>query len=174
MTLTRRGALATGGGFAASLLAGRIGRAAATAEIAMRGTADGGRVSFDPVGLRLEAGQRLRFVNEDSGNTHTATSYCPQIEGRPLRIPSRSEGWDSAYLKPGQAFEITLEVPGVYDFYCRPHEHAGMVGRIVVGAPEDGGQWEQNGEVGDLAPEILAAFPGVADILAMGRIVARW
>ena len=174
MILTRRGALVTGGGFAASLLAARVGLAADVTEIAMRGTKDGGRVSFDPVGLRMEPGQRLRFINQDNGNSHTSTAYSPDIDGRPLRIPSRAKAWNSDYLEPGQSFEITLDVPGVYDFYCQPHEHAGMVGRIVVGRPEDGGQWEQNSEVGDLTPEILAAFPEVADILSMGRIAAAW
>lgn len=174
MILTRRGALATGGGFAASLLAARTGFAAAMAEIAMRGTKDGGRIWFDPVGLYIEPGQRLRFLNRDGGNTHTATAYSPDIDGRPLRIPAGAKGWDSDYLDPDQAFEITLEVPGVYDFYCRPHEHAGMVGRIVVGRPEDHAGWQQNTETGDLSPEILAAFPAVADILAMGRIIAPW
>ena len=28
---------------------------------------------------------------------------------------------------------MTLTVEGVYDYFCIPHEHAGMVGRIVVG-----------------------------------------
>ena len=174
MILTRRGALATGGGFAASLLAARVGFAATATEIAMRGTKDGGRISFDPVGLWIEPGQSVRFVNRDGGNTHTSTAYCPDIDGRPLRIPTGAKGWDSDYLEPGQAFEIALEVPGVYDFYCRPHEHAGMVGRIVVGRPENGGQWQQNAEVGDLTPEILAAFPAVEDILSMGRIAVAW
>jgi hypothetical protein len=38
-------------------------------------------------------------------------------------------------VTPGDAFETTLTVPGVYDYYCLPHEQAGMVGRIVVGRP---------------------------------------
>ena len=28
---------------------------------------------------------------------------------------------------------MTLTVEGVYDYFCIPHERAGMVGRIVVG-----------------------------------------
>lgn len=172
MTLTRRGALAMGGGIAASLLAARAGLAASPSEITMRGTKDGGQIWFDPVGLYIEPGQTLRFLNQDGGNTHTSTAYSPDIDGRPLRIPAGAKGWDSDYLDPEQAFEITLDVPGVYDFYCRPHEHAGMVGRIVVGRPEDHAGWEQNAETGDLPPEILAAFPAVADILSMGRVAA--
>lgn len=53
-----------------------------------------------------------------------------------LRIPERAEPWDSGFLvNPGSHFEVTLTVPGVYDYFCAPHEAAGMVGRIVVGRP---------------------------------------
>jgi len=37
-------------------------------------------------------------------------------------------------LQPGEHFDLTLSVPGVYDYFCAPHEQAGMVGRLVVGA----------------------------------------
>ncbi len=30
---------------------------------------------------------------------------------------------------------MTLTVPGVYDYFCIPHEMAGMLGRIVVASP---------------------------------------
>lgn len=174
MILARRSVLAWGGGIAATLMAAGPGRAATGFEIEMRGSADGGRVSFDPVGLLIEPGQRLRFANRDTGNTHTATAYCPQIDGRPLRIPSRARGWDSGYLEPHDSYEITLEVPGVYDFYCRPHEHAGMVGRIIVGRPDDHPDWEQSEQVGDMPAEAVAALPAVSDILSLGRVAAAW
>lgn len=163
-----------GGGLAASLMAARAGLAAEPIDIAMRGSTDGGRVGFDPMGLMIEPGQKIRFVNRDPGNSHTATSYSPDIDGRPLRIPSRAKGWDSDYLEPGASYEITLDVPGVYDFYCRPHEHAGMVGRILVGRPDAGAGWQQNEKVGDLPAEAIAAFPAVADIVSRGRIAAAW
>ena len=35
-------------------------------------------------------------------------------------------------------FEHAFTAPGVYDYFCRPHELAGMAGRIVVGDPGDG------------------------------------
>lgn len=35
-------------------------------------------------------------------------------------------------------FERVFAVPGVYDYFCKPHELAGMAGRIVVGEPGDG------------------------------------
>jgi len=34
---------------------------------------------------------------------------------------------------------VVLTVPGVYDYFCTPHEMAGMVGRIIVGQPSGPG-----------------------------------
>jgi hypothetical protein len=61
----------------------------------------------------------------------------------------------------------------VYDYYCLPHEMAGMVGRIVVGQPGDAG-WENvlPGH-GDLPEAALAAFPSVEDIIASARVEAE-
>jgi len=50
-----------------------------------------------------------------------------------LRIPEAAQLWDSKYLLPAHTFEITLTMGGVYDYFCLPHEIAGMVGRIIVG-----------------------------------------
>jgi hypothetical protein len=50
-------------------------------------------------------------------------------------MPEDAKPWESDYLLPNESFSATLSEPGVYDYYCHPHEHAGMVGRIVVGPP---------------------------------------
>src|SRR5207248_347887 len=55
-----------------------------------------------------------------------------QNAGHSLRIPEAAIPWDSGFLvNRGDHFEVRLTVPGVYDYYCQPHEAAGMVGRIV-------------------------------------------
>ena len=46
-------------------------------EIRMQGNTDGSHVWFDPVGLRIEPGQTIRWINLDPGNSHTATAYHP-------------------------------------------------------------------------------------------------
>jgi plastocyanin len=103
-------------------------------EIRMRSDVRGERVWFDPVGVLVDPGITIRWVVE--ANVHTATAYHPANGDRPRRIPVGARPWDSGYLvNPGDAFEMTLTVPGVYDYYCLPHEQAGMVGRIVVGRP---------------------------------------
>src|SRR3954471_14263383 len=106
----------------------------AVVEVRMRSDPDGARVGFDPVGLQGAPGTTVRWAVE--ADVHTATAHHPANGGRPLRIPEHAAPWDSGYLaEPGETFEVTLTVEGVYDYFCAPHEAAGMVGRIVVGRP---------------------------------------
>jgi plastocyanin len=169
--ISRRWILRTGGGLTAALLFGpKTVRAADPIEIVMGGRPDGSHVWFDPIGLHVEPGQTVRWVNRDAGNSHTATAYHPDNFGRPRRIPSAANPWDSDYLLPGESFSITLTKPGVYDYYCVPHEHAGMVGRIIVGAPEAPGWTNEPLSDGDLPDAALRAFPTVAEIISKGLV----
>jgi len=100
--------------------------------IEMRSDALGSRVWFDPIGLYVQPGTTVRWIARE--NVHTTTAYHPSNDNHSLRIPDGAVPWDSGFLvKPGATFEVTLTVPGVYDYFCIPHEAAGMVGRIVVG-----------------------------------------
>lgn len=170
MKVSRRRALAMGGGgLAAVALPGRLGAAAAEV-VEMRGTARGERIWFAPLGLVVAPGTVLRFVNRDRGNSHTATSYHPDLFGRARRIPAAAAPWDSGFLLPEESFEVRLTVPGVYDYYCIPHEMAGMAGRIIVGEPGDPGFEGPAGDSSDIEPEALAALPAVDALLVLGRI----
>jgi plastocyanin len=161
---TRRLVLA---GTAALLVPAAARAAEPPVEIAMQGRGDGAHVWFDPVGVLVRPGQAVRWTNREKGNVHTATAYHPANFERPLRIPEAALPWNSDYLMPGEAFAVELTEPGVYDYFCVPHEHAGMVGRIVVGgaAADDGRR-----PAGDLPEAALAAFPPVEAILRQGRI----
>lgn len=167
MRVTRRRMLGMGGGLVAALsLAPLAGRGADAVEIVMDGRRDGSRVWFDPVGLRIAPGQTVRWVNRDAGNAHTATAYHPDNGGRPRRIPDGVPPWDSDYLLPGETFAVTLEMPGVYDYFCVPHERAGMAGRIVVGAAP-AAEWPAGGGV----PEaVIETLPPVDAILRAGIV----
>ncbi len=169
--LSRRDMLRVGGVFLAGLPFSRaLAQAASPVEIIMRGNTDGSVVWFDPVGLLLRPGQTVRWINKDSGNSHTSTAYHPGNDGHPLRIPAGAQPWNSDYLLPDEWFEATLTEPGVYDYFCIPHEHAGMVGRLVV---------MEEGASAPAAPsgspiEGLAAdpFPSVEEIIRGGKVAA--
>jgi len=131
---TRRTFLMTGGLTLAGLTAPRVARAAPVVEIQMRASARGEDVWFDPIGLWVPPGQTVRWALQH--DVHTTTAYHPMNDQHSLRIPEDAEPWNSGFLvKPGARFEVTFTVEGVYDYYCLPHEEAGMVGRIVVGRP---------------------------------------
>jgi plastocyanin len=165
---------------AAGLLSAAPRTAAAPELIEMRSDPLGSRVWFDPIGLYVEPGTAVRWTVRE--NVHTTTAYHPDNDHHPLRIPEGATPWDSGFLvNPGDHFEVTLVVPGVYDYYCMPHEAAGMVGRIVVGKPVGPGgpgaqrfdYWE--GKPGTdgwrHVPEAARqTFPSVARILADGRV----
>ncbi|MBY8914964.1 hypothetical protein KUG85_04580 [Nitratireductor sp. L1-7-SE] len=170
MKPSRRRFLQLGGGLAATLATARTLHSAPLEVIEMRGTPRGERIWFSPVGLAVAPGTVLRFVNRDPVNSHTATAYHPENFDRKRRIPLKASPWDSGFLLPEESFEVVLDVPGVYDYHCIPHEMAGMVGRIVVGQPDTPGFEDASSASDDLPPGALEVFPAVPDILARGRI----
>jgi len=135
--IARRTVLQAGGWVAGlALLGAPVGSGAASiVEIRMRGNADGSAVWFDPIGVLIGPGQTVRWINTDRGNSHTSTAFHPQNTDHPRRIPAAAEAWNSDYLLPDQTFELRFTAAGVYDYFCIPHEEAGMVGRLVVGSP---------------------------------------
>ena len=147
----------------------------------MRSDARGARVWFDPVGIRVAPGDTIRWVLE--ANVHSTTAYHPSNGGFASRIPVGAEPWDSGLLtEPGQSYSVRLLVPGVYDYFCLPHELAGMAGRIVVAVPGarvlEGAAPAATGDGLRLpsAPS-LSALPAIARILREGRIrsdPAQW
>lgn len=177
--MTRRELLEAGGLWLAGLAVPRSGHAAGPVEIHMMSDPLGTTVWFDPIGIRIEPGQTVRWIVHS--NVHTTTAYHPRNDGHSLRIPEGAEPWDSKFLvNPGNHFEVTLRVPGVYDYFCMPHEAAGMVGRIVVGRP--GGPGAQpfdyfkgrpgTSEWKPVPPEARKAFPQVSTIMR-DRVVRK-
>ncbi|MDZ7828758.1 MAG: plastocyanin/azurin family copper-binding protein [Halofilum sp. (in: g-proteobacteria)] len=133
--MNRRTFLGAGGVFIAGLSFGRGAAMADRAHIRLVQDAATGFAGFVPVGLRVEPGTLITW--ENGSGVHTVTAYHPDNGGRPRRIPAGAEPWDSGYLiTAGETFSRQFLVPGVYDYFCAPHERAGMAGRIVVVADE--------------------------------------
>src|SRR3954447_26347910 len=175
--MLRRGLLAGGGLLLAAPALRRARAAPSVAEVRLRSDPDGARVGFDPIGLRVAPGTTVRWVLE--ANVHTATAYHPDHDRHPLRIPEGAKPWDSGYLvDPGQEFEVTLTVEGVYDYFCAPHEMAGMVGRIIIGRPggpgarppDDAAYARQGWRA--IPPAAKAAFPSINAMMTKGVVRA--
>jgi plastocyanin len=77
---------------------------------------------FEPTSLTIPAGTTVTWA--DVSGTHTTTSY----DGL----------WDSERrLEVGESFSYTFAQPGVYRYYCKPHEDQGMIATVVVtGGPK--------------------------------------
>jgi plastocyanin len=181
LALAGLGLMPDGLGTARALLGGRPHSASALEVIETRSDGLGSRVWFDPIGIYVEPGTTVRWVVRE--NVHTTTAYHPGNDRHSLRIPESAVPWDSGYLvHPGDHFDVTLTVPGVYDYYCVPHEGAGMVGRIVVGRPLGPGAEPFDYWVGRPGtdgwrhvPEAARqAFPPVERILAERRVHHSW
>lgn len=107
-------------------------------EVEMR--TDGTEYIFDPIGLYVEPGDTVRWVNVSG--SHSATAYADENDTE-RRIPEGAESWNSEIMtEQGAEFEYTFEEEGTYDYFCIPHKTLGMVGRVVCGEP--GGPAEES------------------------------
>ncbi len=93
---------------------------------------------FNPAGLYVEIGQTVEWVGL---RRRTVTAFHPLLDNHELRIPESAKPFDSTSMASGDGtFRWTFELEGTYDYYSRPHEYLGMVGRIVVGRPGGPGE----------------------------------
>jgi plastocyanin len=163
----------------AAILAPAAPALAGTVEIRLVQTPEG-RTFFDPAGLHIAPGDTVRWVQ--MSGYHSISAYHPKNDNHELRIPQSAQPWDSDILlvqspKRGSTFEQVFTVPGVYDYFCKPHEMAGMAGRIVVGDPGDGPGTKPLGyapnERWKPVPEAARkALPSIAEIMRRGKVRA--
>jgi plastocyanin len=125
------------------------------------GDAEGGRTedaaeifvesnNFNEQVVEIEPGGVVRW--EHVGGTHTVTFYHEEND-RQNRVPEGAEAVDMDMTNATDFFEHTLEIPGVYDYYCRPHEDSHqMIGTIVVGGNDDPDQPGLQEPSEDVAP----------------------
>ncbi len=137
---------------------------------------DGGNFRFDPVGLVIEPGSSVVWLN--MGDFHSTTAFHPDnaslVGGNlPLRIPEGAESWHSGMLglTDGTDFAHTFTVEGVYDYLCQPHYMFGMVGRIVVGEPHDGPGTKPMDELPDA---VTSGMPALETVIGSGARSNEW
>lgn len=79
--------------------------------------------NFDPDPLTVAAGTTITFVNDDSIN-HSVTPGTRDSAGDAFE--------EGVMAAKGDEFELTLDEPGTYDYFCKFHPGDGMTGQIVV------------------------------------------
>ena len=95
--------------------------------------------SFDPGTTTVTSDAGVTFRN-DSDESHTVTAYEDELpQGADYFSSGDFRAEDEArsnvaegLIQPGEKFNLTLEEPGTYKYFCIPHEDEGMVGTLVV------------------------------------------
>ena len=79
-----------------------------------------GNLVFEPNDISISAGEIVHFVNG------MLPPHNIIVEGR---VDLSRE---SLMFNPGESQDILFADPGDYDFFCGPHQGAGMIGTIHV------------------------------------------
>lgn len=79
--------------------------------------------NFQPDPVTVPAGTTISFRNLDKIN-HSVTAGTREA-------PAAQE-FDGLMKNAGDTFELTLDEPGTYDYFCSFHPGEGMTGQIIV------------------------------------------
>lgn len=121
---------------ASGCLAGGSGGGGGNYDVSMSST------RFEPARLEVSVEETVVWRNTNS-RAHTVTAYESRIPDGAEYFASggygsEQEARDAFVDSFGGAipsrgtYEHTFTVPGQYDYFCIPHERAGMVGSVVV------------------------------------------
>ena len=89
-------------------------------------------LQFRPARVSVRRGTRVTWKNVGSV-AHTITSIRAKATNKAYaRVPAGARAWDSGFVGGGRSYSRVLSVPGVYRYFCIPHEGAKMIGTIVV------------------------------------------
>jgi plastocyanin len=98
-------------------------------------------VAYDPEQLTVSVGDTVAWPHA-AGEAHTVFAYGDGIPeeadywasgGFDSEAAAR-EGWEDGQgaVRSGESYVHTFETPGTHEYFCAPHEAAGMVGSVVV------------------------------------------
>lgn len=79
--------------------------------------------AFGPDPLEVSPGTAITFVNEDAID-HTVTAGT--------REDPTPDVFDGMLAEQGSTYELTLDEPGTYDYFCEIHPGPGMTASITV------------------------------------------
>lgn len=108
---------------------GPDGPTSATVEEIAESLVSGIGFYFEPAGIHLTPGETVLFSAETPDH---AVAAFHERHGRQNRVPDGVGPFASPLIPVGGYWLQRFRRPGVYDYYCPPHQVFGMVGTIVV------------------------------------------
>jgi halocyanin-like protein len=114
-------------------------------------------LAFGPAAVHVDNGATVTWEWTGNGGAHNVVADGGAFE-------SGSPVGDS-----GATFEYAFEEDGIYNYYCSPHQTAGMLGSVVVGTdyPTAGGGGATPVDPAHMGVPFQAHFVGIATILAI-------
>lgn len=86
----------------------------------------GGDFSFSPTSEQVSVGDTVEWTWGSAGHNIVVASQPDDADWE------GTEGGAGTTYGTGHTHSHTFEVPGTYEYYCAPHQGAGMTGKIVV------------------------------------------
>lgn len=134
-------------------------------------------LKYEPATLKINPGDTVVWKNKPGHKvTHTVTAYQDKLpQGAPYfasgNFTSESQARqnvDAALIPADGEYRHTFTVNGTYEYFCIPHEAAGMIGYIMVG---EGQEFPSEGaSVSYLMPILV----GTVVVLVVITAVAFW
>lgn len=119
--------------------------------------------TFVPQVLNVAPGTTVTWTNTDGAPmVHTVTSSTPGYD------------YNSGNLASGESFSYTFVRPGVYDYFCIPHEQFGMTGQVIVSAGASNVDGFDMGGGGMYRFEMTDDSGGAGDTLVYERRYTDW
>lgn len=96
-------------------------------------------LTFDPPGLSINVGETVVWENVGSSR-HSVTAYGARIPASAAYFASGEfdaedaarDAYPDGAIAGGETFEHTFDTAGEFEYFCIPHESAGMTGTIDV------------------------------------------
>lgn len=95
---------------------------AAADTVTVKMGADSGMLAFEPSTVTIKAGDTVKWVN------NKLPPHNVMFKDKALSNKSHSD----LLYSPGETYEVTFDTPGTYEYFCSPHQGAGMTGKIIV------------------------------------------
>eukprot|EP00268_Persea_americana_P066916 TRINITY_DN91604_c0_g1_i1.p1 TRINITY_DN91604_c0_g1~~TRINITY_DN91604_c0_g1_i1.p1 ORF type:complete len:168 (+),score=24.47 TRINITY_DN91604_c0_g1_i1:282-785(+) len=89
-----------------------------------------GTLAFVPSEFSVAPGEKIVFKN-NAGFPHNVVFDEDSVPAG-VDVGKISMSEEDLLNAPGEVYSVTLDAKGTYNFYCSPHQGAGMVGKVTV------------------------------------------